>query len=118
MTLEEWYAARSQRDRLPDDEFFRFGVIHGPTHQIRASYLKQLEELIAPPKRKKRKKDQISDEIRWEVFQRDEFTCRHCGTERGPFEADHIIPESRGDRRSFATFKPSVGPAIVEREAQ
>lgn len=40
----------------------------------------------------------ISVRVRFEVFKRDEFTCRYCGR-RSPevvLEVDHIVPSSRG----------------------
>lgn len=30
------------------------------------------------------------------VLRRDNYTCVYCGTKQGPFEADHIMPRSRG----------------------
>lgn len=37
----------------------------------------------------------IPDALRWEVWERDNFTCQHCGS-RKYLSVDHIIPESRG----------------------
>ena len=47
------------------------------------------------------KKIPIPSELRWEVLERDNFTCLRCGSRRH-LEADHIIPESKG------------GPATLE----
>ena len=33
--------------------------------------------------------------LRWEVWERDDFTCQHCGARRH-LSIDHIIPESKG----------------------
>jgi len=41
------------------------------------------------------KKQKIPEELRWEVFERDDFRCRECGCRR-MLQADHIIPESKG----------------------
>lgn len=41
------------------------------------------------------KKVPIPEELRWEVFVRDEFKCVHCGSQKF-LRADHIIPESKG----------------------
>jgi hypothetical protein len=40
----------------------------------------------------------LSPKIRFEVFRRDEFTCRYCGrkTPEAILEVDHIIPVSKG----------------------
>lgn len=41
------------------------------------------------------KKKHISDALRWEIFERDRFTCQYCSAQRF-LAVDHIIPESRG----------------------
>lgn len=37
----------------------------------------------------------VSPELRWKVWERDNFTCQGCGT-RLFLSIDHIIPESKG----------------------
>lgn len=46
-----------------------------------------------------------SDVMRWTVFRRDGYQCQDCGTEDGPFEADHIIPQSLGGETSYANLR-------------
>ncbi len=41
------------------------------------------------------KKGNIPANLRWQVWERDNFTCRQCGC-RTHLVADHVIPESRG----------------------
>lgn len=41
------------------------------------------------------RKISIPEELRWQVFERDGFACRACGSRRF-LRADHVIPESRG----------------------
>lgn len=41
------------------------------------------------------KKQAVSEELRWTVWERDNFTCRHCGI-RAFLSCDHIVPESAG----------------------
>lgn len=43
-----------------------------------------------PPKRE-------WDEIRCDIFKRDDFTCQYCGS-RGRLECDHVIPVSKGGK--------------------
>lgn len=50
---------------------------------------------------KEPKKVPIPSELRWAVWERDRFTCLHCGTRRH-LSIDHVIPESKG------------GPATLE----
>lgn len=45
--------------------------------------------------RSKQKKKRIPPEIRWAVWERDNFICQHCGA-RQYLSIDHIVPESRG----------------------
>lgn len=64
--------------------------------------LKDLErmELTLPenPTQIKRKfKDSISDKIRWKIWERDNFTCKKCGS-RKFLQVDHIFPESKGGK--------------------
>ena len=37
----------------------------------------------------------ISAVLRWEVWERDDFTCQHCGVRRF-LSIDHIVPVSKG----------------------
>ena len=41
------------------------------------------------------KKAPISPGLRTQVFERDEYRCKHCGTHKN-LRADHIYPESKG----------------------
>lgn len=41
------------------------------------------------------KKKTISNRIKWDIWQRDDFTCQYCGS-RSELAIDHIYPESRG----------------------
>lgn len=43
----------------------------------------------------RKKKAPIPLALRWEVWERDDFTCRRCGA-RQRLTVDHVIPESRG----------------------
>ena len=43
----------------------------------------------------KRIKATIPASIRWAVWERDDFTCQHCGS-RKHLTVDHIHPESKG----------------------
>jgi hypothetical protein len=40
-------------------------------------------------------KQPIPQDIRWRVWERDNFTCQNCGA-RQRLSVDHIIPESKG----------------------
>lgn len=35
-------------------------------------------------------------DLRRVVLERDNFKCVYCGDEKGPFEADHVIPRAKG----------------------
>ena len=37
----------------------------------------------------------IPSNLRWDTWERDNFTCQHCGIRRH-LSIDHIIPESKG----------------------
>ena len=35
------------------------------------------------------------------IILRDKRTCQYCGTQKGPFTVDHIIPKSRGGKETW-----------------
>lgn len=51
-------------------------------------------------------KKKISNSLRWDIWERDNFTCKHCGS-RKDLSVDHIIPESKGgtlDKENLQTL--------------
>ena len=46
-------------------------------------------------KKNHKQKLPIPESIRWAVWERDNFTCQHCGS-RKKLTVDHIYPESKG----------------------
>lgn len=50
------------------------------------------------------KKAQIPAEIRWAVWERDNFTCKFCGS-RKHLTIDHVLPESKGGNLSLANLQ-------------
>lgn len=59
---------------------------------MRAGFDFDPEPQAAP---RQRTKSPIPEALRWQVFERDDFTCQTCGS-RTMLRADHIIPESKG----------------------
>ena len=45
--------------------------------------------------RVRHRKARIPDSVRWAVWERDNFTCQHCGVRRY-LSIDHVVPESKG----------------------
>lgn len=50
------------------------------------------------------RKQPIPKAVRWAIWERDNFTCQHCGTRRY-LAVDHIIPESRGGTLDSANLQ-------------
>lgn len=50
----------------------------------------------------------ISEAIRWEVWERDDFRCKHCGRRRR-LSIDHIQPESKGGTLDLANLQTLCG---------
>jgi ribosomal protein L40E len=46
----------------------------------------------------------IPEALRWEVFERDGFSCKHCGA-RDHLRADHIIPERQGGEMTLENLQ-------------
>ena len=47
------------------------------------------------PKSKAKIKATIPEELRWSIFQRDDYKCLHCGS-KSCLTIDHILAESKG----------------------
>jgi len=54
--------------------------------------LKHLTRKIPETPRRRRN---VPPALRWEIWERDDFTCRHCGDRRF-LTIDHIVPWVRG----------------------
>lgn len=52
--------------------------------------------------------------LRWAVFERDNFTCKHCGA-RQYLEADHVVPECKGGKTTFANLQTLCKPCNVKK---
>ena len=82
---------------LPDTEGFMYLNILTPTLQewqqiVRQSDLKEIEGMDKGKKIILRKSTrQIETKIMWEVFRRDEYTCRYCGANDQPLTVDHVV---------------------------
>lgn len=50
------------------------------------------------------KKQPIPPRLREKVFARDGHTCRYCGSKSGPFQADHVYPESKGGETTMSNL--------------
>lgn len=48
----------------------------------------------------KNRKMAIPSDLRKKVLERDGYRCRYCGSFDGPFEMDHVYPESKGGETS------------------
>lgn len=58
-------------------------------------YDKYIKPVITSQKKTLAKKEIISYDFKWAVWERDNFTCQHCGSRKN-LSVDHIIPESKG----------------------
>ena len=87
---------------LPDAELSVVADIHGlyviqPTLEewtklVRQSDLKEIEGMSKGQKIILRKSTrQIEQKVSWEVFRRDNFTCRYCGADDRPLTVDHVV---------------------------
>lgn len=55
------------------------------------------------------KRRPVSTRTALEVFERDGYTCRHCGSRR-QLTVDHIIPVARGGGNAFDNLQTLCGP--------
>jgi hypothetical protein len=54
-------------------------------------------------------KRSIPADLRWAVWERDNFTCQFCGTRRR-LSVDHIIPESQGGKTELDNLQTLCVP--------
>ena len=55
------------------------------------------------------RKNPISEEIRQLIYERDNFKCQYCGTDRN-LSVDHIRPESRGGTQVMKNLVTACRP--------
>lgn len=80
------------------------------------------EKYIGPfPRRgeppKPARKQPILPEIRWMVWERDNFACLHCGARR-QLTVDHIIPEVLGGTLDLDNLQTLCGPCNSRKGAR
>jgi 5-methylcytosine-specific restriction endonuclease McrA len=63
------------------------------------------------------KKETIPAELRWAVWERDNFTCRHCGSRRN-LTVDHIYPESKGGKLTMENCQTLCKPCNSRKGAR
>lgn len=69
------------------------------------------------PERARTQKVAIPAALRWEVWERDNFTCLHCGVRRF-LTIDHIVPESGGGPTTLANLQTLCRPCNSRKGTQ
>lgn len=62
-------------------------------------------------------RDVIPEWMRRAVLERDNYTCRYCGSKNGPFHMDHVYPVSRGGETSCANLVTACQRCNVTKNA-
>jgi HNH endonuclease len=89
---QEWEAEKFKREH--EETYFIRQIERSVPHDGRRE-ANIVTRTINDIKQAVYKKKPIPADIRWAVFERDNFTCQHCGTRRN-LTVDHIYPESKG----------------------
>jgi len=82
---------------LPDESILEHMQVLFPTLDewqqiVRQSDLKETEGMVKGKKVILRKSTrQIEQKTMWEVFRRDDFTCRYCNADNVPMTVDHVV---------------------------
>jgi len=82
---------------LPDEGLIAPVEVMNPTIEewqqiVRQSDMKEIEGMDRDKKIILRKSTrQIEQKIMWEVYRRDEYTCRYCGVTDRPLTVDHVV---------------------------
>lgn len=65
---------------------------------------RRVNKRVGNPPIQQRAKAVIPPDLRWTVWERDDFTCRHCGA-RTNLSIDHILAESKGGPATLENFQ-------------
>ena len=71
-----------------------FGFIHSATDSFPLPSVIRLAHLIKRPRRERKL-------TRFEIFDRDHYTCQYCGAETKQLTLDHILPRYRGGQHTW-----------------
>jgi 5-methylcytosine-specific restriction endonuclease McrA len=58
---------------------------------------------------------QIERKVQWEVFRRDQFCCRYCGSDRRPLTVDHVVTWESGGPSIPENLISACGPCNKKR---
>lgn len=95
---QEWERGRYEKRLEQEDILFHVRRLE---NSLGARTLSVAEQRTAQPRATESyKKEPIPNELRWAVFERDNFTCQHCGARRH-LTVDHIYPEVKGGRATM-----------------
>lgn len=96
---DDVYIRRDFKDRLSEFKGSGIknllGMVMGKTYREKQVYTKAFRLGKEVRKVSSYQKQPIPNDLRWAVWERDNFTCRDCGTRKN-LTIDHIYPESRG----------------------
>lgn len=114
----EWYAmmlgavaAMPERERLALEEWERTHIDGHTGTSDWPGWEKYIGKKPVPPSSQPEpsKKQPIPRQLRWQVWERDNFTCVHCGTRRN-LTIDHIKPEFAGGTPEIDNLQTLCGP--------
>lgn len=66
----------------------------------------------APDNRSRRQKAPISAKLRTQVYERDQYRCRHCGT-WSQLSVDHVVAETNGGPTTLANLQTLCMPCNI-----
>lgn len=83
-----------KRKFITQGRWHRLGICTDCAEDI-AEAIGALSVLPSGSRERRKAKADIPERMRWAVFKRDGFRCRHCGAQE-MLRADHVEPESEG----------------------
>jgi hypothetical protein len=101
LLLDDYHETNRRYMEMTQEEYDAWWAALPP--ERRPAFLRDDQPVMAPQSRpaqmtkprSRYRKGVIPVELRWTVWERDNFTCRRCGARRF-LATDHIIPESKG----------------------
>lgn len=94
--------------------FVEISIAVGEGIYLRTKFAPE-QEAREQPEYSTYKKQPIPAELRQAVFDRDGHTCVYCGDTEGPFQADHVYPESLGGEATMENLACACKPCNVSK---
>jgi 5-methylcytosine-specific restriction endonuclease McrA len=79
------------------------GFFHSVSTSVPIPSVIRLEQLVRKPRRRRKL-------TRFEIFNRDHYTCQYCGLQSHDLTLDHVMPRFRGGQHTWENVVSACAP--------